>query len=165
MYGITAFWSISSIVQLAVYIVSALAFFKLAKLRCMPYPWLAFIPLFNLYVIGYIGDTLKYNTAPFNRYLSDVPLAYTLPILSIVSSMAWAVPFFGRTDFGYLESGGLSGAGHGLPVCLPAIRTTKQIPVYPAFPDSSGRTGTDPLFDSGISLNRSRSNNLKLNTI
>ena len=67
MYGITAFWSISSIVQLAVYIVSALAFFKLAKLRCMPYPWLAFIPLFNLYVIGYIGDTLKYNTAPFNR--------------------------------------------------------------------------------------------------
>ena len=160
MYGITAFWSISSIVQLAVYIVSALAFFKLAKLRCMPYPWLAFIPLFNLYVIGYIGDTLKYNTAPFNRYLSDVPLAYALPILSIVSSMAWAVPFLGG-----LISGGLSGTGHGLPVCLPAIRTTKQIPVYPAFPDSGGRTGTDPLFDSGISLNRSRSNNLKLNTI
>lgn len=103
MYGITAFWSISSIVQLAVYIVSALAFFKLAKLRCMPYPWLAFIPLFNLYVIGYIGDTLKYNTAPFNRYLSDVPLAYTLPILSIVSSMAWAVPFLGGLISGILS--------------------------------------------------------------
>lgn len=102
MYGITAFWSISSIVQLAVYIVSALAFFKLAKLRCMPYPWLAFIPLFNLYVIGYIGDTLKYNTAPFNRYLSDVPLAYALPILSIVSSMAWAVPFLGGLISGIL---------------------------------------------------------------
>ena len=103
MYGITAFWSISSIVQLAVYIVSALAFFKLAKLRCMPYPWLAFIPLFNLYVIGYIGDTLKYNTAPFNRYLSDVPLAYALPILSIVSSMAWAVPFLGGLISGILS--------------------------------------------------------------
>ena len=103
MYGITAFWSISSIVQLAVYIVSALAFFKLAKLRCMPYPWLAFIPLFNLYVIGYIGDTLKYNTAPFNRYLSDVPLAYALPVLSIVSSMAWAVPFLGGLISGILS--------------------------------------------------------------
>ena len=69
----------------------------------MPYPWLAFIPLFNLYVIGYIGDTLKYNTAPFNRYLSDVPLAYALPILSIVSSMAWAVPFLGGLISGILS--------------------------------------------------------------
>ena len=164
MYGITAFWSISSIVQLAVYIVSALAFFKLAKLRCMPYPWLAFIPLFNLYVIGYIGDTLKYNTAPFNRYLSDAAcICAADPFHRFFDGMGSSI--FGRTDFGYLESGGLSGTGHDLPVCLPAIRTTKQIPVYPAFPDSGGRTGTDPLFDSGISLNRSRSNNLKLNTI
>lgn len=164
MYGITAFWSISSIVQLAVYIVSALAFFKLAKLRCMPYPWLAFIPLFNLYVIGYIGDTLKYNTAPFNRYLSDVPLAYALPILSIVSSMAWAVPFLGG-----LISGILSLVVYLAQVMVYLFVFQQYEPrnkfVYPAFPDSSGRTGTDPLFDSGISLNRSRSNNLKLNTI
>ena len=104
MYGITAFWSISSIVQLAVYIVSALAFFKswqscaVCRIR-----GLRLSRCFNLYVIGYIGDTLKYNTAPFNRYLSDVPLAYALPILSIVSSMAWAVPFLGGLISGILS--------------------------------------------------------------
>ena len=164
MYGITAFWSISSIVQLAVYIVSALAFFKLAKLRCMPYPWLAFIPLFNLYVIGYIGDTLKYNTAPFNRYLSDVPLAYALPILSIVSSMAWAVPFLGG-----LISGILSLVVYLAQVMVYLFVFQQYEPKQFLFTLLSlipvVGPGTDPLFDSGISLNRSRSNNLKLNTI
>ena len=82
-------WSITNMISLAIYIVSAfLLFTSWAKLRCLNNAWLAFIPFFSLYIIGYIGDTLKYNTAPFNRYLSDIPLAYALPLLSIF--------FFGR---------------------------------------------------------------------
>ena len=88
-------WSITNMISLAIYIVSAFAFYKLAKLRCLNNAWLAFIPFFSLYIIGYIGDTLKYNTAPFNRYLSDIPLAYALPLLSIFSSVAYAVPLLG----------------------------------------------------------------------
>ena len=88
-------WSITNMISLAIYIVSAFAFYKLAKLRCLNNAWLAFIPFFSLYIIGYIGDTLKYNTAHFNRYLSDIPLAYALPLLSIFSSVAYAVPLLG----------------------------------------------------------------------
>ena len=86
-------WSITNMISLAIYI--AFAFYKLAKLRCLNNAWLAFIPFFSLYIIGYIGDTLKYNTAPFNRYLSDIPLAYALPLLSIFSSVAYMVPLLG----------------------------------------------------------------------
>ena len=89
------FFSVSSLIQLAIYVVSAFAFYKLAKIRCVPNPWLAFIPFFSLYITGYIGDTLKYNNPPFNRYLCDIPLAYGLPLLSIFSSVAWAVPMLG----------------------------------------------------------------------
>ena len=81
-------WSITNMISLAIYIVSAFAFYKLAKLRCLNNAWLAFIPFFSLYII-------KYNTAPFNRYLSDIPLAYALPLLSIFSSVAYAVPLLG----------------------------------------------------------------------
>ena len=88
-------WSITNMISLAIYIVSAFAFYKLAKLRCLNNAWLAFIPFFSLYIIGYIGDTLNYNTAPLNHYLSDIPLAYALPLLSIFSPVAYAVPLLG----------------------------------------------------------------------
>ena len=76
-----------SLIRAATYLITALAFYKMSQLRDLPAPWMAFIPFLNLYVIGYIGDTLKYNTAPFNRYLSDIPLAYALPLLSIGASL------------------------------------------------------------------------------
>lgn len=82
-------------VQLALYLVTAFSFYKLANIRRIPNAWLAFIPFFQLYVVGYIGDTLKYNTAPFNRYLSDIPLAYALPLLSILSGVVGIFPLIG----------------------------------------------------------------------
>jgi hypothetical protein len=82
-------------VQLALYLVTAFSFYKLANIRRIPNAWLAFIPFFQLYIVGYIGDTLKYNTAPFNRYLSDIPLAYALPLLSILSGVVGIFPLIG----------------------------------------------------------------------
>ena len=117
-------WSITNMISLAIYIVSAFAFYKLAKLRCLNNAWLAFIPFFSLYIIGYIGDTLKYNTAPFNRYLSDIPLAYALPLWS----------------------------GAGLSVRFPAVCTAEQIFIHHPFVDSGGRTAVDSVCNQRIPL-------------
>ena len=87
MVNLVGFWtgSLVGLIDLAVYLITAFAFYRLAKLRCVNNPWLAFIPFFSLYIQGYIGDTLKYNCPPFNRYLYDLPLQYALPLLSIFS--------------------------------------------------------------------------------
>lgn len=103
MFFMTTYLTLVSMIQIAVYVVSAFAFYKLAKIRCINNAWLAFIPFFSLYIIGYIGDTLKYNTAPFNRYLSDIPMAYALPIGSIIASVASALPLIGGLASGILE--------------------------------------------------------------
>lgn len=83
------------IYQPALYVLTALAFYHLARLRGLAYPWLAFIPFFNLYQMGSIGDTLKFNSSPFNRYLADVPLAYLLPILALVTGLLNVLPIIG----------------------------------------------------------------------
>lgn len=103
MFFMTTYLTLVSMIQIAIYVVSAFAFYKLAKIRCINNAWLAFIPFFSLYIIGYIGDTLKYNTAPFNRYLSDIPMAYALPIGSIIASVAGALPLIGGLASGILE--------------------------------------------------------------
>lgn len=97
MVNLVGFWtgSLVGLIDLAVYLLTAFAFYRLARLRCVRYPWLAFLPFFSLYIQGYIGDTLKYSCPPFNRYLYDVPLQYVLPLLSIFSSLGWVVPFVG----------------------------------------------------------------------
>lgn len=90
-----SFYLISQVISLAIYLVSAFAFYKLGRIRCINTPWLAFIPFFNLYVTGYIGDTLKYHSPQLNRYLYNVPLCYALPLLSLASNLAWRLPLIG----------------------------------------------------------------------
>ena len=80
-------WSITNMISLAIYIVSAFAFYKLAKLRCLNNAWLAFIPFFSLYIIGYIGDTLKYNTAPFNHAPQNKFLFTILSLIPVVGPL------------------------------------------------------------------------------
>ena len=89
MVNLVGFWtgSLVGLIDLAVYLITAFAFYRLAKLRCVNNPWLAFIPFFSLYIQGYIGDTLKYNCPPFNRYLYDLPLQYALPLLGGLISL------------------------------------------------------------------------------
>ena len=135
-------WSITNMISLAIYIVSAFAFYKLAKLRCLNNAWLAFIPFFSLYIIGYIGDTLKYNTAPFNRYLSDIPLAYALPLLSIFSSVAYAIPLLGTLVSSLLSL--LVYVGQ----VLVYLFVFQQYP----FADSGGRSTADSVCNQRIPL-------------
>ena len=98
-----AFYVSSQMVSLAVYLVSAFALYKLGRMRCINTPWLAFIPFFNLYVMGYIGDTLKYQSPQLNRYLYNLPLAYALPLLSIFSSIGVRLPFIGGLTYSLLS--------------------------------------------------------------
>lgn len=83
------------LISFAIYVVSAFAFYKLAKIRGIQYPWMAFIPFFSLYITGYIADTLKYNNRYLNQYLANIPLAYALPLISLVSSFSWSIPLLG----------------------------------------------------------------------
>ncbi|MBQ8599584.1 MAG: hypothetical protein IJ411_05660 [Oscillospiraceae bacterium] len=86
---------LSAALTLAVYLVSSYAFYKVAKIRMLPNAWLAFIPIFGLYITGMIGDSLKYNHYKINHYISDIPLAYALPILSLATNVLGVVPLVG----------------------------------------------------------------------
>ncbi len=78
---------VSTVISLAVYLLSSYAVYKVAKIRFIPNAWLAFIPFFSLYMVGLIIDSLKYNHYKINQYISDIPMAYALPIASIINSM------------------------------------------------------------------------------
>ena len=86
---------LASVLTLAVYLIGAYAIFKVAKIRFIPNAWLAFIPFFNLYMNGMIIDSLKYNHYKVNRYISDIPMAYALPILSLASNVVYIIPLIG----------------------------------------------------------------------
>ncbi len=86
---------ISSILSLAVYLISSYAIFKLCKIRFLPNAWLAFIPIFNLYMVGQIIDSMKYNHYKINSYISDVPMAYALPIAALATNLLPMIPLLG----------------------------------------------------------------------
>ena len=84
-----------SLISLAIYLISSYAFYKVAKIRSLPNAWLAFIPFFGLYMTGLIADSMKYNHYKINRYISDIPLAYVLPIASLISGFLPLIPLIG----------------------------------------------------------------------
>lgn len=85
----------NGIISLGIYILSAFAFYKLGKLRGIQNSWLAFLPIFQLFIIGSIGDTLKYNNNALSQRLFNVPLAYVLPGAAMVASFSYMIPLIG----------------------------------------------------------------------
>ena len=86
---------VSTVLSLAVYLVSSYAIFKICKIRFIPNAWLAFIPIFNLYMIGQIIDSMKYNHYKINHYISDIPMAYALPIAALATNVLPMIPLLG----------------------------------------------------------------------
>lgn len=84
-----------SLIGLAVFLLNGYAFYKIAKLRFLPYPWFTFIPFFSLYMRGLIADSLKYRHYTLNAYLADIPLAYALPFAAIISNFTGFIPVIG----------------------------------------------------------------------
>ena len=75
------------ILVILVYLLESYAIYRLAVVRGLPMPVLAFIPFFQLYMLGQIGDSLKYMNRTVNDLLGQIPLAYALPLLSIAGSL------------------------------------------------------------------------------
>lgn len=69
------------------YFVNSFAFYKIAKIRGIQYPWLAFIPVFNLYMVGVVGDSLKYTNYEINKHFERIPLALALPLGYLLFNM------------------------------------------------------------------------------
>ena len=73
--------------SVAVYFLGSYAIYKLSIVRGVANPWMSFIPIFNLFMFGMVGDSLKYTDSQIDELLGNIPLAYALPIISLVTSM------------------------------------------------------------------------------
>ena len=75
----------TSLISLAVFLLNGYAFYKISKLRFLPYPWFTFIPFLSLYMQGLIADSLKYRhpKSPWPTPCPLPPLSTTLPGLSL----------------------------------------------------------------------------------
>lgn len=86
---------VSSVLSLVVYLVSSYAIYKVCKIRFIPNAWLAFIPIFSLFMVGQIIDSMKYNHYKINHYISDIPMAYALPIAALAANVLPVIPLIG----------------------------------------------------------------------
>lgn len=86
---------VSSVLSLVVYLISSYAIYKVYKIRFIPNAWLAFIPIFNLYMVGRIIDSMKYNHYKISHYISDIPMAYALPIAALATNLLPMIPLLG----------------------------------------------------------------------
>lgn len=78
---------LSNVLSLGVYLLNSYAIYRLAYVRGLPNPIFAFIPFFKLFMLGQIGDSLKYQNRYVGGLLESIPLAYALPLLSIATSI------------------------------------------------------------------------------
>ncbi|MEG1869502.1 MAG: hypothetical protein RR205_01495 [Oscillospiraceae bacterium] len=83
---------ISGVISLAVYLLQSYAIYKVSVVRSLPNPIFAFIPFFQLFMLGQIGDSLRYKKPTIDNLLGSIPLAYALPLLSIITAIL-AYPF------------------------------------------------------------------------
>lgn len=88
----TVFTFSNSILRLLVYLLQSYAIYRLASVRNLPNPVFAFIPFFRLYMLGMIGDSLKYMNRQVNDLFGRIQFSLALPIISIATSIL-AYPF------------------------------------------------------------------------
>lgn len=76
---------LTSLLSLGVYLLQSYAIYRLAVVRGLPNPLFAFIPFFQLFMLGQIGDSMKHLNGRIYDVFANVPLAYALPIVSVAS--------------------------------------------------------------------------------
>ena len=82
---------LQTLANLAIYLLEAYAIYKLCRVRSLSNPFFAFIPFFQLYLFGCAGDSLKYRSRTIDSILGNIPLAYALPLISIIGSLVWGM--------------------------------------------------------------------------
>ncbi|GKH47469.1 MULTISPECIES: hypothetical protein [Anaerotruncus] len=76
---------LTSLLSLGVYLLQSYAIYRLAVVRGLPNPFFAFIPFFQLFMLGQIGDSMKHLNRRVYDVFASVPLAYALPIVSVAA--------------------------------------------------------------------------------
>ena len=88
LFGLT--WSaVPSLVSLAVYVFTALGLYTLAQRRGLRNPWLAWIPVANVWILGSLSDQYRYVVRGQVRSKRKVLL--TLNIISAVMGLVMTV--------------------------------------------------------------------------
>ena len=88
LFGLT--WStLPTLVSLAVYVFTALGLYTLAQRRGLRHPWLAWIPVANVWILGSLSDQFRYVVRGQVRSKRKVLL--TLNIISAVMGVVMVV--------------------------------------------------------------------------
>lgn len=80
---------ITAILGIAIYLFYSFALYKLAQSRNVEMPWLAWIPIAQLYIIGILVKSMKISTFEIPK------LEIVLPAAALATAILGAIPFIG----------------------------------------------------------------------
>ncbi len=86
------FTFITLIVSIILYVLSSIGFYKLATNQKINNPWIAWIPIANLYVLGSIIKNLKIDSYEIPRLELVLPIGCLLSILlEVIPLIGWII--------------------------------------------------------------------------
>lgn len=80
---------VALVIGIPLYILTSLGLMKLAQRRGIENPWLAWIPIANVYILGKLVGSFDIGTKNVNK------LEFVLPIVLVVQVVLGAIPFLG----------------------------------------------------------------------
>lgn len=109
----------SSVISIASYVLSSLGCYTIAKRRGIHNPWLAWIPIANLWILGSISDQYQYvakgKVKNRRKVLIGLPIAITVAVILIIIGM---VVFAVSAGVGVMSGGDSAALSIGLAVVL-----------------------------------------------
>ena len=136
----------SSLFSIASYVMTALALYTIAKRRGLHKPWLAWIPVANMWLLGSISDQYRYVTQGQNKSKRkwllglEIALAALLVIIlavcisAVVQAVLGAASFYDEDALLRSAIGSLIAAG-ALLIPMAAVGIAKAIITYMALYD------------------------------
>ena len=77
----------NSALAIAAYILSSLAIFTIAKRRCIKKPWMAWVPVVNVWIVGSIADQYCYVTKREVKNNRKVLLALSIAMTALCAAL------------------------------------------------------------------------------
>lgn len=77
----------NSALAIAAYILSSLAIFTIAKRRCIKKPWMAWVPVVNVWIVGSIADQYRYVTKREVKNNRKVLLALSIAMTALCAAL------------------------------------------------------------------------------
>lgn len=100
----------SIVISLVTYVLMAVGLYSVAKRRGIRNPWLAWIPLVNVWVLGCISDQYRYVAKGQNKSKRKVLLTLSIivevvSIVLLVVTVLWCISLMGQFGLGDLSLG------------------------------------------------------------